>query len=144
MNQLVKWLSDFRALVFSKYLIASVIALAVDVGLFFQLMAMGATPAMASAVAYSVGIVVHWTLSSRLVFKGRVAQGRGARAAQQVQFITSALIGLALTTAIVAGGTYLGIDPRLAKLIAIGVSFLTVWHLRNRYVFRSHRNPVTL
>lgn len=141
MARLAERLRDFQAVVFSKYLIASAIALAVDMALFIQLIAMKATPAVASALAYSVGIAVHWALSSRVVFNGRVARGRGARAAQQAQFVVSALTGLAITTGIVAGGSYLGLDPRLAKLAAVGVSFLAVWHIRNRYVFRpQHRN----
>lgn len=137
MKQLVDRLKDVQAIVFSKYLIVSVIALAADMGLFFQLIAMKATPAAASAIAYLVGIVVHWLLSSRMVFTGRVFRTKGARAAQQAQFVMSALVGLAITTGIVVVGSYLGLDPRLAKLVAVGVSFLTVWHLRNRYVFRS-------
>lgn len=141
MLRLPERLKEFQAVVFSKYLLASVAALAVDMVLFFQLIAMKATPWAASALAYSVGIVVHWALSSRVVFNGRVARGKGARAAQQAQFVMSALIGLAITTGIVAIASYLGLDPGLAKLIAVGVSFLTVWHLRNRYVFRpAHRN----
>ncbi|MGX7953811.1 GtrA family protein [Tsuneonella sp. HG249] len=138
-------LPSVRALVFPKYLVASVVALAADVALFLQLIAMDMSPAPASAISYSVGIFVHWLLSSRIVFHGRVARGRRARAAQQLQFVVSALIGLALTTGIVATGSYLGLDPRLAKLVAIGVSFVAVWHIRNRYVFRTgHRGMVDL
>ena len=51
-------------------------------------------------------------------------------------FVISALIGLALTTAIVASAARLGIDPRLAKLGAIGVSFSVTWLLREKLVFR--------
>lgn len=133
------WLKDFQAIVFSKYLIASMIALAADMGLFLQLIALEAAPGAASALAYSVGILVHWILSSRLVFNGRVSRAKGLRVTQKAQFVISALVGLAITTGVVAGGSYFGLDPRLAKLAAVGLSFLTVWHLRNRYVFRSAR-----
>ncbi len=136
---LAEGLQRFRGLVFSKYLIASGIALFVDMALFIQLIALSAVPAVASAVAYSVGIAVHWALSSRIVFPARVALARRRRTVQQTQFVASALIGLAITTAIVTGGSHLGLDPRLAKLIAVGVSFLTVWHLRNNHVFRPQR-----
>lgn len=143
MRHFVHRLKDFQAVVFSKYLIASAIALTVDIGFFFQLVAMKASPAAASALSYSVGIMVHWLLSSRMVFSARVSRTKGARAAQQAQFVISALFGLAITTGIVASGSYVGVDPRLAKLVAVGVSFLTVWHLRNRYVFRSiNDNPL--
>ena len=48
----------------------------------------------------------------------------------------SALVGLGLTTAIVWAGDASGFDPRLAKLVAIGVSFTATWLLRSRVVFR--------
>jgi putative flippase GtrA len=128
-----------QGIVFSKYLLVSIAALAVDMGTFFQLIAWQASPAAASSAAYSLGIVVHWWLSSRLVFAGRVLPDRGARAAQQAKFVLSALVGLALTTGIVTFGSRMGLDPRIAKLIAVGASFLTVWHLRNHYVFRPSR-----
>jgi putative flippase GtrA len=47
------------------------------------------------------------------------------------------MIGLGLTTAIVGLADLGGIDPRLAKLAAIGVSFTVTWMLRNKVVFRS-------
>lgn len=50
--------------------------------------------------------------------------------------MVSALIGLGVTTAIVAGGTLLGLDPRLAKLVAVGASFTVTWLLRDVVVFR--------
>lgn len=59
-----------------------------------------------------------------------------ARTRQKALFVVSALIGLGVTTAIVAGGTRLGLDPRLAKLIAVGASFTITWLLRDVVVFR--------
>ena len=140
-----KWLRDLKTAVFSKYLAASGVALLVDLALFVQLIAINITPATASAFAYTVGIVVHWTLSRRAVFVGRVLKRSAARTAQKAQFFVSALIGLGITTGVVAGGSYLELDPRLAKLMAVAISFLTVWHIRNRFIFRSEdRNAVPL
>ena len=50
-------------------------------------------------------------------------------------FLASALVGLATTTAIVGGAAARSIDPRLAKLVAIGVSFQITWLLRQKLVF---------
>lgn len=127
---------NFRGLIFSKYLVASLVALAVDLALFVQMIAFHVPAALASALAYSAGIVVHWAISSRLVFKGRVAIGRRQRTVQKAQFVLSALVGLAITTAVVGAGSYFGLDPRVAKLVAIALSFLTVWYARNRYIFQ--------
>lgn len=119
-----------------RYLMASIGALAVDIGAFLALLAMGMWPAGASALGYCLGIVAHWLLSSRAVFTGNVAERGLARIRQKALFVLSALVGLALTTAIVWAGVAAGIDPRVAKLVAIAVSFAATWLLRSRVVFR--------
>ena len=130
-------LSQLRSRVFALYVLASVCALAVDVGSFLALMAAGLSATLASAVGYSLGIVSHWLLSSRTVFTGRVAdRGSTGRTRQKALFVGSALAGLALTTAIVGGAELSGLDPRAAKLVAIAASFLLTWVLRSRIVFR--------
>ena len=93
---------------------------------------------MASATGYCAGILVHWMVSSRLVFAdGAAARGTDERHRQKLLFVGSALVGLAVTTAIVGGGSALGLDPRLAKLAAIVVSFQTTYLLRRHIVFRA-------
>lgn len=121
---------------FSRYLLASIGALAVDMGAFLALLAIGVWPAGASATGYSLGIVAHWLLSSRAVFAGHVADRGPGRTRQKALFVVSALLGLGLTTGIVWAGDAAGFDPRLAKLAAICVSFLATWLLRSRVVFR--------
>lgn len=126
-------LSDVR---FVRYLCASVGALAVDVGSFLALLALSVAAAPASAVGYSLGILAHWLMSSRAVFADTVAERGMARTRQKALFVISALVGLALTTVIVGAGDWSGVDPRLAKLVAIAVSFLATWLIRSRIVFR--------
>ena len=130
---LINRLRDIR---FVRYLLASIGALAVDFGSFLALLAVGLAAAPASAIGYSFGIVAHWLMSSRAVFQDRVAQSGASRTQQKALFVISALVGLALTTAIVAAGDASGIDPRLAKIAAIAVSFLVTWLIRARIVFR--------
>ncbi|WP_374523938.1 GtrA family protein [Sphingopyxis sp.] len=120
------------------YLIASGLALGSDAGLFLLLLDAGLQPMAASAIGYCAGILVHWLVSSRLVFAdGAAARGTGERHRQKLLFVGSALIGLAITTAIVGIGTALGLDPRIAKLAAIAVSFQTTYLLRRHIVFRT-------
>ena len=120
------------------YLLASVLALGSDAGLFLLLLDSGLAPMPASAVGYCAGILVHWLVSSRLVFAdGAAARGTGERHRQKMLFVGSALVGLAVTTAIVGTGSALGLDPRLAKLAAIIVSFQTTYLLRRHIVFRA-------
>ena len=119
-----------------RYGFASAAALAVDMGAFLLLLSMQMVAAPASALAYSLGIVTHWLLSSRAVFTDTVAERGPQRTRQKALFVGSALIGLALTTLIVGGGDMAGLDPRLAKLAAIAVSFTATWLLRSKVVFR--------
>ncbi|MHA6332278.1 GtrA family protein [Qipengyuania sp. CAU 1752] len=129
-------LHRLKDIVLVRYLLASVGALAVDIGSFLALLA-GSVPAvLASAIGYSLGILAHWLLSSRTVFTGRVAERGAGRTRQKALFVGSALAGLALTTAIVGMGELAGIDPRIAKLLAVGASFALTWLLRSKVVFR--------
>jgi len=120
-----------------RYVLASVGALAVDMGSFLALLALAMPATGASALGYACGIVAHWLLSSRAVFTDAVAEHGRERTKQKALFVVSAMIGLALTTAIVGLADLGGIDPRMAKLGAIAVSFAVTWMLRNKVVFRS-------
>jgi putative flippase GtrA len=123
--------------VFVRYIAASAVALGVDMGLFLALLAIGLPAAAAAAAGYALGIAAHWLASSRAVFTLGVAEHGPERSRQKALFVGSALVGLAVTTAIVGTGTALGLDPRLAKLAAVGASFILTWLLRERVVFRS-------
>ncbi len=116
---------------------ASVLALATDTGLFLLLLDSGLSPLWASTLGYIMGILVHWLVSSRLVFAdGAAARGSDERRKQKALFVGSALVGLAITSAIVGGGVAMGFDPRFAKLVAIVVSFQATYLLRRHVVFR--------
>ena len=129
-------LAVLRQVQLVRYLGASVIALACDFACFVALLRVGLAPAPASALGYGLGIAVHWLVSSRKVFAGSVADPGPARTRQKALFVGSAMVGLAVTTTVVAGASALGLDPRLAKLIAVGTSFAITWLLRDSVVFR--------
>lgn len=129
-------LNRIRQIVLVRYILASVGALAVDMGTFLALLSAGVPPVAASALGYCVGIAVHWILSSRKVFADQVASGGRDRTRQKAMFVVSAMIGLGVTTVIVGAASAGGLDPRLAKLVAIVVSFAVTWFLRKRVVFR--------
>ncbi|HWJ70148.1 MAG TPA: GtrA family protein [Sphingobium sp.] len=122
---------------FIRYGAASAVALAGDVGLFLALLRGGLTPAASSALGYGAGIVIHWLISSRLVFSAGAAPRGPERLRQKGLFVGSALAGLALTTGIVALGSLIGLLPLAAKLIAVLVSFQTTYLLRKAIVFAS-------
>lgn len=120
---------------FLRYVGASAFALAGDMGLFNLFLLAGWLPAAAAAASYAAGIVIHWLISSRLVFvKGARTAGRD-RVRQKGLFLGSAFVGLGLTVAIVWAGDSAGMDANLAKLAAIGVSFVATYVLRKTLVF---------
>ena len=118
-----------------RYLAASVVALGVDVSLFLALQASGMPVALLSALSYSAGILVHWLISSRLVFAGDLRAIGIDRARQQALFLLSAFAGLLITVAIVSLAVQFGLDARLAKLVAVAASFQATYLLRAKIVF---------
>ena len=131
---MIKLANQLRGNVFLRYVAVSVCALATDMTVFLLLLETGMA---ASAVGYSVGIFAHWILSSRKVFHDRVSEkGTVARTQQKAMFLASALMGLVLTMIVVGAGTALGIDARIAKVVAIGTSFMLTYLLRNVVIFR--------
>lgn len=133
--QFARWGGRLQHRLYLRYVGASLAALAADMGLFLLLLAAGWTAAMASALSYSAGIIVHWLISTRFVFVHKAQTAGMARTRQKALFLASALTGLGLTVAIVALGDGWGFDPRLAKLVAIAVSFQTTYLLRKTLVF---------
>ena len=135
---MIKLLVGIRANTYIRYFAVSLVALAVDLGVFLALLSTALASVPASAIGYSAGILAHWVLSSRKVFGDRVsARGTTARTQQKAMFVLSALLGLVVTVAIVAGGNMIAVDPRISKMFAIAVSFQMTYFLRNLLIFRS-------
>jgi len=126
---------------FARYVAASAVALGADTGSFLIMLHFAVVPAaLAAAIGFLLGTVVHWLVSSQIMFRDAVAAPGPERRAQMVLFVASALAGLALTTLIVGGAVMLAINPRLAKLVAIAVSFTTTSGLRHLLVFGKSRS----
>jgi len=121
---------------YARYVAASAVALASDLALFMLFLNAGMHPIPAAATGYSAGLFVHWIISSRYVFgRGTICPFVSKRRRQKLLFVASAMVGLAITSAIVGLGSHLGLDARLAKLCAIAVSFQTTYLLRRAVVF---------
>lgn len=119
---------------YARYIMASALALAADLSLFMALLKIGIHAIPASMAGYCGGLIVHWIISSRLVFANQALRGP-QRTRQKALFAISTLIGLAITSLIVGTGSHFGFDPRLAKLVAVAVSFQTTYMLRRSVVF---------
>ena len=119
----------------TRYLAASIVALAFDVAIFSTLLAIGIGAAIASALGYCAGIVIHWLVSSNFVFTGKTRTGPALQW-QRILFAGSAFLGLAITVATVAIFSGWGLHPVAAKAIAIIISFIAVYAARKWGVFR--------
>jgi putative flippase GtrA len=122
---------------YNRYLLASVAALGFDTGLFLLLLHTGIHPMAASAAGYMFGLAMHWLISTRLVFSGGMASDGAARTGQKMLFVLTGLLGLAITIAIVGGAHWSGMDPRLAKIVAIVMSFQATYLARRMLIFRA-------
>lgn len=115
----------------ARYLLASLCALSADMLLFLALARLGAPPVAAACGGYAGGLVVHWAISVRFVFD----TGGGPSHAQRLGFVASALLGMAITMAMVGGLAAVGMMPALAKLLSVPVSFFAVYAMRKYGVF---------
>lgn len=120
---------------FTRYLAASVIALAADTAVFLTVQMMGLYAGIAGAIGYSVGIIIHWLISANIVFVGRTKTGSPAYI-QQTLFAGSAILGLVITLTTISVLSNMGFAPIFAKLVAVGLSFFAVFAVREFGVFK--------
>lgn len=119
-----------------RYGFVSVLALACDFVVFLALAKSGAWPAIAGAAGYSFGLVLHFVLSTWIVFDAQASQKSIHRLFGE--FAASGCAGLILTMGIISLMTgQLHAAPVVAKLTAVIVSFVVVFLLRRGVVFAS-------
>lgn len=134
-HRITALLARFGDITLLRYGMASIVALAADMGSFLGLLALNLPPIAAATLGYCLGIIIHWLLSSRLVFADHVADRGVQRTQQKAMFLMSALIGLGLTALIVWGASASGSDARIGKIAAIIISFAVTYMLRKSVVF---------
>jgi len=125
------------SLTYGRYLVASAASLGMDMAAFLLLLHLGLPAMAASALAYSAGIVAHWLFSTRFVFDDGMDASGVDRARKKGLFVGTALIGLCITTLVVGTADRLGLDPRLAKVAAVAISFQATYLARRVAIFRS-------
>ena len=118
-----------------RYPLASAAALAFDGGAFLSLIALGVDPVLATLAAYGSGVAVHWLLSTRYVFRQSTKLTGAARRLAKLLFILTAIIGLAVSAAVVSWSISLGAGPVTAKAIAVIASYLVTYVSRRQFVF---------
>ncbi|MGQ0671593.1 MAG: GtrA family protein [Hyphomicrobium sp.] len=126
----------------SRYTVVSVIALALDFAVYLTLADAGYRAAIAGVIGYSIGMLLHFGLSTRFVFKRTNVQKSDARLFSE--FVVSGLAGLLITATVISlAHDTLGFTAFMAKVFAVAISFVAVFLLRRSVVFSGSRAPST-
>ena len=118
-----------------KYFIASLLSLALDLGLFsFSLRILQLTWMQSASIGFLCGVISAYLFSIYFVFSTRSIQKRPL-----VEFVIFSLIGI-LGLVVTQISLYIGIEllrilPEIAKLIAAGITFITNFFLRKIILF---------
>jgi putative flippase GtrA len=115
------------------YAATSVVALACDVGVLAALVRLGVDNVAAAAAGYCTGLVVHYLIATRYVFRHR--RYRDARIVESALYGATGLAGLVLSTAIVWAGDALGLHLAVSKAIAVVASFAAIYLIRRWLLF---------
>lgn len=120
-----------------RYPLASAAALAFDGAAFLSLLAIGVDPVLSTLAAYGSGVAVHWMVSTRYVFRQSARLTGAARRLAKLLFMLTAVIGLAVSAAVVSWAISLGAGPVTAKVIAVVASYIVTYVSRRQFVFPS-------
>jgi len=121
--------------VLSRYAVASLLALTLDLVTLLMLRRIGLSAATAGVGGYTAGLALQFVLAQRIVF--RDAQTNKTEARLFAEFAASGVVGLAMTAAILYVATDLaGLPALVGKLFAVPASFVAVFALRHGVVFK--------
>lgn len=124
---------------FLLYAAVSALALAVDVAILYLATARFAMPGyLAAALAYAIGLAVHYVLSVRYVFTYRRMASQ--RRTEVMVYALTGFVGILLSAGIVHAGDLLDQSLAVSKLVAIAMSFITVFMIRKITLFSTNRN----
>jgi putative flippase GtrA len=112
----------------------SVLALGCDVAIYSANVTQDRNHTLAAILGYTAGLLVHFLLSRKLVFKSK-AKGKH-ELLEALGFALSGIAGLAITAGVVFVSTeLLHLGPAISKIIAVGTTFGGVYLLRSNFVF---------
>lgn len=136
LNRLLEEHSE-ALLQFAGYFIVSACALCVDVAVYWSFLGVVDFAFVAAAAGYVCGVLVHYALSSRVVFRKRLTKrGVMVEAPTLAKFFAAGFFGLIVTAAVVGLlADVLGLHPLFAKFAAAGCSFIVVFLSLRMFVF---------
>lgn len=122
---------------FAGYVAVSGAALCIDFSVYWALLSVAQYAFLAAVGGYVCGVLSHYMMSSRVVFRDRFdKRGVVEEAPTVVKFFAAGASGL-LVTALVVGvlADVMGVHPLLAKICAAGCSFTVVFLSLRFFVF---------
>lgn len=122
---------------FAGYVAVSGGALCVDVSIYWVLLRIAHFAFVAAAGGYVFGVLAHYMMSSRIIFRHRFdKRGVVEEAPTLAKFFAAGATGL-VVTAIIVGvlADLMGFHPMLAKIVAAGCSFIVVFLSLRLFVF---------
>jgi len=130
---------------FAGYIAVSGAALCVYFSIYWVLLNIMPYAFAAAAGGYVCGVVTHYLMSSRIVFRHRFdKRGLVEEAPAVAKFFAAGFSGL-VVTAVVVGvlADVMGFHPLFAKICAAGCSFIVVFLSLRLFVFNQTQKPST-
>ena len=124
---------------FGGYVAVSGAAFVVDFSIYWSLLRVMKFAFVAAIGGYVCGVLAHYVMSSRIVFRNRFdKRGVAEEAPTLAKFFAAGASGLLVTAAVVGLlADVLGVHPLLAKVAAAGCSFIVVFLSLRLFVFNS-------
>ena len=114
------------------YFVVGGCAAVVDLTVFHVASGRGVSTPVAAVASFLVAALLNYAMSSLIVFQARWSLGKAA------SFLAGASMGLIVNSGLTVALAELGgIDPTLAKAIAIGATFVLNFSINTFIVFRS-------
>jgi putative flippase GtrA len=131
-----------KVLRFLRYTGVNLASTVVDYAFFLTLTNLIGMPIIQSIIAYSVALLVNYTLTKNFVFVGDMSHKSEYRVF--VEFIGTGLIGLVLTALVIWFTIHLlGLSPVVAKTISVLICFIVLYFVRSRVVFNENAGTTT-
>jgi putative flippase GtrA len=124
---------------FAGYVAVSGTALCIDFSIYWALLRVAHFAFVAAVGGYVCGVLSHYILSSRVVFRDRFhKRGVVEEAPTVAKFFAAGFSGLLVTAAVVGLlADVMGVHPLLAKVCASGCSFIVVFLSLRFFVFNT-------
>jgi putative flippase GtrA len=109
----------------------------VDYTIFLTLTHIFGMPILESVIAYSVAVLVNYTLTKNFVFLGDMSHKSEHRLF--MEFVGTGLLGLVITAAVIWFTIHvLALTPLAAKTISMLICFVVLYFVRSRLVFNEN------